>query len=296
MRHLMLGAAAAALFAGATAAHAERLYGLTFDNRIVTFDSANPEAIQTTRSISGLAPGVLLVGLDVRPANGLLYTLSSTGTVYELMLTGGGYVATAKSNLSTAPSGSAYGFDFNPVPDRLRLISDTGQNLRINVDTGAAIVDGMISSSTGPAMITGAAYTNSVAGASSTILYALDAAADSLLRSTNPNAGTYVGTNLMGEAFGPLGFGFTTANAVGFDISGKTGAAFANIDSLLWSIDLVTGQGSSLGIVGAGPLRSIATGVTGGVPEPATWALFIAGFGLVGATLRQRRAGRLQPA
>ena len=29
---------------------------------------------------------------------------------------------------------------------------------------------------------------------------------------------------------------------------------------------------------------------TGGVPEPASWALMIAGFGLVGATLRRRRA------
>ena len=30
-------------------------------------------------------------------------------------------------------------------------------------------------------------------------------------------------------------------------------------------------------------------GGTGGVPEPATWALMIAGFGLAGATLRRRR-------
>jgi PEP-CTERM motif len=30
----------------------------------------------------------------------------------------------------------------------------------------------------------------------------------------------------------------------------------------------------------------------GGVPEPATWAMFIVGFGLVGASLRRRRAVR----
>lgn len=31
-------------------------------------------------------------------------------------------------------------------------------------------------------------------------------------------------------------------------------------------------------------------GLVGGVPEPATWALVIAGFGLAGAALRRRRA------
>jgi hypothetical protein len=31
--------------------------------------------------------------------------------------------------------------------------------------------------------------------------------------------------------------------------------------------------------------------VTGGVPEPASWAMLIAGFGLTGAAMRRRRAG-----
>jgi len=38
----------------------------------------------------------------------------------------------------------------------------------------------------------------------------------------------------------------------------------------------------------------IATGaVLDAVPEPATWTLMIAGFGLVGATMRRRSPGRL---
>ncbi len=277
---------AAAALAAATGAQAERLYGLTFDNRIVTFDSADPETILTTRTITGLPDGAALIGLDVRPANGMLYTATASGQVYELNLSGASYSAVAKGFLTTAPSGQAFGFDFNPVPDRLRLVSSDDQNLRINVDTGATLVDGMITSSSGAVALSGAAYTNSVAGATTTTLYALDTVTDRLLRSTNPNAGTYVNMNLMGGTFGPLGFSFTTENAVGFDISGRTGAAFANIDSLLWSIDLGSGAGTSLGIVGAGPLRSIATGA---VPEPASWAMMIGGFGLVGGMARRRR-------
>ncbi len=35
---------------------------------------------------------------------------------------------------------------------------------------------------------------------------------------------------------------------------------------------------------------AFAEGVTGGVPEPATWAMMILGFGAAGSVLRRRRA------
>lgn len=38
------------------------------------------------------------------------------------------------------------------------------------------------------------------------------------------------------------------------------------------------------------PFSQLAFGGAGGVPEPASWALLIAGFGLTGAVLRRRRA------
>lgn len=34
-------------------------------------------------------------------------------------------------------NGTAFGLDFNPVPDRLRLVNDARQNIRINPNTGA---------------------------------------------------------------------------------------------------------------------------------------------------------------
>ncbi|HEX7947292.1 MAG TPA: PEPxxWA-CTERM sorting domain-containing protein, partial [Phenylobacterium sp.] len=38
-----------------------------------------------------------------------------------------------------------------------------------------------------------------------------------------------------------------------------------------------------------GTLRFVSIDTTGGVPEPATWAMMILGFGGIGAVLRRRR-------
>jgi hypothetical protein len=34
-------------------------------------------------------------------------------------------------------AGTSFGFDFNPTVDRIRLVSDSGQNLRLNPNSGA---------------------------------------------------------------------------------------------------------------------------------------------------------------
>jgi hypothetical protein len=284
-------AAAVALMASAGSASAERLFGLTLDNRIVSFNSTNPEVTLSSRAISGIASGDTLLGIDVRPATGSFWSVAQSGNVYELLPMGSGYVATMKSLLSVAPAGSSFGIDFNPVPDRLRLVSDSGQNLRINVDTGATLVDGTVTSTTGAVNPIGAAYTNSFAGTTTTTLYAIDSVGDTLLRSTNPNAGSYTNLNMGGVAFQPLGLSFTNLNNIGFDISANDRMAYLTVDSLLWRVDLETGAATSLGVVGAGTLRGLtARGFNAAVPEPASWAMMIAGFGLVGAVARRRRA------
>lgn len=79
-----------------------------------------------------------------RPADGQLYALSSLGRVYTL--NGATGAATLKFMLTadagttlpfSALAGTGIGIDFNPVTDRLRIVSNTGQSRRINVDTGA---------------------------------------------------------------------------------------------------------------------------------------------------------------
>lgn len=285
---------AATALAAATPAAAETVFGLTGNGRIVTFDSATPGTILSSSPIGGLG-NVTLRGIDFRPADGQLYALGSNGNLYRLTATGNSYQANDLGALTTAPSGNSYGFDFNPTVDRLRVTSDTNQNLRVNptVTPPGVIVDGALTLNDSSNIdLIGAAYTNSVAGATTTVLYGLDAFTDALVRSTNANNGTYTNTNLNGGIFGPLGVSFTTSDLVGFDISGITGAGFFSLNDGFYGINLTTGAATRIGSVGAGNLVgiSLAPAAIGAVPEPGTWAMMLLGFGAIGTAMRRRRA------
>jgi hypothetical protein len=257
-------------------AHAEGIYGLTSDSRIVTFDSATPGSVASSLAISGLVGGDALVGIDLRPANNLLYSVAASGNLYQLDLSGAGYAANLIGNIGVGLTGNAFGIDFNPTVDRLRLIDDTDQNLRINPGNAVTITDTPIS---GGYDIVGSAYTNNFAGATTTVLYGLDALSGQLLRASNPNGGVYFNV-------GPLGVALAPSNRIGFDISGSTGDAYFNSGGQFYSLNLATGGATLIGSLGSGAL----VGLTAfSVPEPATWALMIGGFALAGLALRRRR-------
>ena len=222
-------------------------YGLTDDARIVTFKVATPNTLDANVALSGLASGERLLGFDVRPKDGLLYGISSTGRIVTIDPATG--AATVKATLAadtadttapyTAVTGTGFAVDFNPVADRLRVIGSTGQSLRINVDTGATTTDGAINRGGALAFVTAAAYTNSYAGTTATMLYDLDLASASLALQNPPNDGTLVTVG---------GLGVAAAGDVGFDIAGgANGLVLAALrtsatgPSSLYRVDLTTG-------------------------------------------------------
>jgi hypothetical protein len=230
-------------------------FAVTSTGRLVTFDRAAP-ALDTAIAITGLQSGETVLGIDIRAGGatpGELYALGSTGRIYTINTTSG--VATEKSVLAadggdpfTALSGTEYGIDFNPVADRLRVVSDTGQNLRIDVDTGATITDTELSSSgatrTG---VNGAAYSNAFADACRTTLYYIDSTTDQLLTTTNPNGGVV-------SAVGALGVDTTAVSD--FEIATaadgtNTGYAVLVVDNVptSYQIDLSTGAAVTAGAV-----------------------------------------------
>ena len=228
--------------------HGYALAGLN----LVSFDLDTP-GVATSVPIVGLAAGQTLVGIDVRPLNGLLYGLgvdaaTDTATLYVISPSTG--VAGAVGTFSGAgdlPAGN-YGFDFNPSVDRIRVTTDTGLNFRLNPNTGGiAGTDVDISLSD---QVSGAAYTNNQPDNNNiTTLYTLDAATDFLNIQTPPNGGDQV-------PVGALGFDFTNAN--GFDIPRGVDAPANNTVTSGTGYALLTVAGT-VGLYGIDLLGGAAT-------------------------------------
>jgi hypothetical protein len=228
------------------------LVALSGGNRLTFIRSADA-FVQGSLTVTGVNGN--LIGIDVRPANRLLYGLTDTSILYTINLQTG--VATVASTLSVPfTAGTLSGMDFNPVPDRLRLVGANGQNFRINVDTGEVIQDrplafGPMELQGSQPAITAAAYTNNVAGTQSTRLLNIDGQRNLLVLQNPPNDGVQVPIGPLGVNFGPVGgFDIRTADGVdtGFAIGGST----------LYRIDLNTGRATSLGTLPGGPFFGLA--------------------------------------
>ena len=137
LKKILVGAI---LLLGSPCLMAQTVLGLGPANTLVRFSATSPAAVASSVTISGITAGDTLIGLDVRPANGFVYAVANSGRIYQLDPTNGAAVAGAQ--ISAPLTSAVFGVDFNPAADRLRIVTRTGQNLRINVDTGATTVDG----------------------------------------------------------------------------------------------------------------------------------------------------------
>ena len=82
-----------------------------------------------------------VLGIDVRPADGMLYGIAADGSIVTIDAKTG--QATMKSKLTEMlKAGVTATVDFNPAADRLRVMGSDGTSHRINVDDGKVTVDG----------------------------------------------------------------------------------------------------------------------------------------------------------
>jgi hypothetical protein len=249
-----LFAATTALLLTSAAANAAQVAALVGGDSIAMVDTAQKKATGTVK-VTGLSGA--LVGIDVRPADGLLYGLVDDGTVVTIAMDG---KATVKSKLDTMlAKGVVATVDFNPVADRLRVMGSDGMSLRANVDDGKVTKDGDhkyaeadMHKGEKPNVIAGA-YTNSVKGTKETALFNIDGTIGALVKQAPPNDG------ILG-AVGKLGI---KPGTVAFDIwsdgAGKN-EAWLMADGTLYSVDLATGKATEAAKISgvSGTVKDIA--------------------------------------
>ncbi|MEO5579095.1 MAG: DUF4394 domain-containing protein [Gemmatimonadaceae bacterium] len=220
----------------------EIIYGLLEGNTLIAFNAGKPNQTSSAVQITGLAAGETVVGIDFRPSDNGLNGVSDIGKLYAVTDASRVYIVDPETGVASSPvtlvavggapvllSGSSFGVGFNPAADRLRVHSNTGQNLRINVETGVTIVDGPLAY--GPADVnagnnadvTATGYTNNDANAGTgTELYAIDVAQDVLVELLAPNTGVLTTVGSLGVNAGLF---------AGFDISNTTGTAYAALST-----------------------------------------------------------------
>jgi hypothetical protein len=247
----------------------ETVFAVTDAAELIQFNAGQPQRILARKPLQGLGAGDKLVGIDYRVSRGVLFALSAAGRLYTIN-TGTGVLSPVGNAAPVVLQGETIGVNFNPVADRIRVVSDSGQNLRLHPDTGAvaatdpalAYAPGDVRAGQAP-RLAAAAYTYNKQNDKLTTNYAIDRATGALVTqgsvegvvpAVSPNTGLL-------RSVGPLGTG--PVDAAALDIADTDNTALAALRqggrTRLHLVNLATGAATVLGTVGDGrPLWGIA--------------------------------------
>lgn len=227
------------------------LVAITDRSEILYFSDANPrETIR--RELQGA--GLPIVGIDVRPADGRLYGIDRAGGIYLIDTATAVAAFRARLSVPLAPA-DRYLVDFDPVADRLHVIGADGQNLRVDVDTGAATAGARITGAGAPPRIAAGAYTNPVRGATTTRLLVIDSANGVYARLGPGDDGVLQPVTLSPGL---------TADGADIGSDGTRDRGHSVLNNILHAFDVATGAAAAVQAIGTG-----ATGRTGRIIDLA---------------------------
>jgi Domain of unknown function (DUF4394) len=249
---------------------AEKVVAVTASHQLIKFNAGQPQKILASTPIKGLAPGETILGIDYRVSKDALYALGSSGRLYLLNDDTAQLTPVGATPFAVKLDGAQFGFDFNPAVDRIRVISSSGQNLRLHPDTGAVVdsnpnaegvqTDGPLAYAPGDANATkkpsvvGAAYSYNKFDPKITTNFALDAATGALVTQGSREGTQPAVSPNTGQLFtvGKLGVNFEDA---AFDIQALSDVAFAaltgkELRGVRWyTLDLKTGEARFIGTI-----------------------------------------------
>lgn len=246
--------------------NAEILWLVADGNFLVKVDSVAPGTLLQVKSITGLPPGVDIVGVDFRPGTGSLYGLAidpaigGAATYVRIDPRTGSAQLSGAGAFNPATTGTGFGIDFNPVADLLRVVDDTDLNQRVDPATGALFVnDTALDLPTVDEQVVAIAYDRNVGNAQLTTLYGIDRVGSQLVTiggidgTPSPNDGALTAIGSLGVTVGDA--------AAGFDVSSLDGDAFVSLVDAstgvtnLYTVALGTGAATLVGSVGNGAAR-----------------------------------------
>jgi hypothetical protein len=229
------------------------VYALTADQQLVRFRAEPLQRYRRVGPISGLrGSDTALIGIDFRVQDGKLYGVGNGGGIYTIDTETA--QVTMVQQLTIALAGSSFGVDFNPAANALRIISDTGQNLRqpfAGATAGVTQNDTLLNLNGALAMgVTGAAYTNNDLDAvTATTLFDIDSVRNQVVVQSPANSGTLVSTGLLAvDPDSAIGFDIVTElkGGVAFDNTGYASLVVGGATGL-YRVSILTGKATLVG-------------------------------------------------
>lgn len=243
----------------------EQLWLVTQSQQLLKVNPKSPAEVLEQKVLIGLADGEQIQGIDYRVAYGVLFAISNKGQLYTINTVTGALSAVGEPLASGILQTAQYGFDFNPAADRIRVVNELGQNLRLHPETGAlaftdpdlhyAASDRHVGAT--PAIVA-AAYTYNQQDAKMTTNYAIDKALGTLVTQGSVEGSEPMISPNTGQLFTVGALGISGLQQVSFDISDLNNIAFIAVStateaaSTLYQIDLATGAAHKLGTLANG--------------------------------------------
>lgn len=232
-----------------------QIYVINPDNQLSVLNVSAPTTLVSQVAVTGLEGGAYLLSIDWDVKRDKLIGVDDNFRTYTIA-TDTGLATKIFEPFGGFNAGDAYQLEVNPVDQVWRIITQLGENGRINGTTGELIQnDTNLTFAAGDPNeletpnIIAHAFDNNRATATTTTLYALDAAADALIKLPDPNTGVCQTVGQLGidvDLYSSFEIRTTSASQTAY-LTNNQPLDVGEFASDLYTVDLTTGATTKIG-------------------------------------------------